>query len=394
MFPIIDVRHCADAFAAGQRYGSLAAKQIQHSINAYTALFASCGLTWADACMRARDFLPAMQKYAPESVAQLNGIALASKQELASLLALNCRSELLSPNFLTALPDPNECTSIAIGNAVSNAVSNALNNALNNALGESKRDTWLAQNWDWMGGQRDALVLLRGRSSYSDNSRGDDQSPTEFITLTEAGMLAKIGVNDQGFAVGLNILRSNQDATRPGISVHWVLHQLLGCHSVDAAFAMVQKLAAEVGFGGSSNILCADRSGAVAALELSPNGVARIDPQTNGVVCHTNHFLDQHLRRDQAQYGQSTSTVDRLARIQWLSTENNEFDFDRLQTMLRDQDAGYLSICRHPDPSLDPAVRIESVAGVIINVTTGTLWIAPDVPSKVPFQMVYSQAKS
>ena len=156
MFPIIDVRHCADAFAAGQRYGSLAAKQIQHSINAYTALFASCGLTWADACIRARDFLPAMQKYAPESVAQLNGIALASKQELASLLALNCRSELLSPNFLTALPDPNECTSIAIGNAV------------NNALGESKRDTWLAQNWDWMGGQRDALVLLRGRSSYSD----------------------------------------------------------------------------------------------------------------------------------------------------------------------------------------------------------------------------------
>ena len=264
-----------------------------------------------------------------------------------------------------------------------------------------------------MGGQRDALVLLRGKSSYAPSDpRLENQNGAEFFTLTEAGMLAKIGLNDKGLAVGLNILRSNQDASRPGIAVHWLLRQLLSCHSVEAAFAMVQKLADEVGFGGSSNILCADRSGAVAALELSPNGVARIDPQANGVVCHTNHFLDPHLLRDQAPYGQSTSTLARLARIQALSSpmnsqvsiqmssqvsgtgQGNLFDLYRLETILRDEDDEFLSICRHPDLSLDAAVRIESVAGVIVNVTSGTLWIAPDVPSKVPFEMVYSQAHS
>ena len=400
MFPTIDVRHCPDAFAAGYQYGTTAAKQIQLSINAYTTLFASSGLTWKDACNRTQAFLPAMQKYAPSSVLELNAIAQGSQQDVLSILALNCRSELLSPNFLTQLAEPNECTSIAIGNAKGNDV----------------RDTWLAQNWDWMGGQRDALVLLRGRSTDGHENNGyenhgyknqgykkqgqQNQNAVEFITLTEAGMLAKIGINDRGFAVALNILRSNQDATRPGIAVHWLLRQLLSCHSVDCAFAMVQKLAVEVGFGGSSNILCADRSGAVAALELSPNGVARIDPQATGVVCHTNHFLDQHLLRDQAPYGQSTSTIARLARIQSLSNALNEhgqgdlFNLNRLEAMLRDEDAGYLSICRHPDPSIDAAARIESVAGVIMNVTTGTLWIAPDVPSKVPFEMVYSQAQS
>ena len=389
MFSVIDTRHCADAVAAGRHYGSLAAKQIQHAIDAYTRLFASSGLSWQNACTRAQEFLPAMEKYAPESVLELSAIAQASKQDVLSIVALNCRSELLSPNFLTQLPDPNECTSIAIGTA------------------DATQDTWLAQNWDWMGGQRDALVLLRGRASCGQIGREDgNQSAAEFITLTEAGMLAKIGLNDKGFAVGLNILRSNQDATRPGIAVHWLLRQLLGCHSVDAAFALVQKLADDVGFGGSSNILCADRSGAVAALELSPNGVARIDPQESGVVCHTNHFLNQQLLRDQAPYGQSTSTIARLARIRALSGlvtsdaattdlvnnhKNNRFDLDRLQGILRDQDAGYLSICRHPDPSTDPALCVESVAGVIMNVTTGTLWVAPDVPSKVPFEMVYSQ---
>ena len=401
MFPIIDVRHCANAFAAGHLYGAIAAKQIQLSINAYTKLFATSGLTWKDACSRAQEFLAAMQKYAPSSVLELEGIAQGSQQNLLSILALNCRSELLSPNFLTQLAEPNECTSIAVGNEHSNGA----------------QDTWLAQNWDWMGGQRDALVLLRGKSSYAPvDPNLENQSAAEFVTLTEAGMLAKIGLNDKGFAVGLNILRSNQDASRPGIAVHWLLRQLLSCHSVEAAFAMVQKLADEVGFGGSSNILCADRSGAVAALELSPNGVARIDPQANGVVCHTNHFLDPHLLRDQAPYGQSTSTLTRLARITALSSpinsqsssqsssqvssqvsgtgQGNLFDLYRLETILRDEDDGFLSICRHPDLGLDAAARIESVAGVIVNVTSGTLWIAPDVPSKVPFEIVYSQAKS
>ena len=378
MFPTIDLRHCADAFSAGHQYGTTAATRIQHSINAYTVLFANSGLAWLDACHRAQDFLPAMEKYAPESVAELSGIANGSQQDIAAILALNCRSELLSPNFLTQLPDPNECTSIAIGGASQ----------------YGKQDTWLAQNWDWMGGQRDALVLLRGRASYSAQGQTADLGATEFITLTEAGMLAKIGLNNQGFAVGLNILRSNQDASRCGIAVHWLLRQLLGCHSVDSAYALVQKLAAEVGFGGSSNIICADKNGTVAALELSPNGVARIDPQTDGVICHTNHFLDQNLVRDQAKYGQSLSTIDRLARIKSLSSQSATFDLDRLQTILRDQDAEYLSICRHPDPSLDPAVRVESVAGVIINVTTGSFWVAPDVPSKVPFERVYSQSQS
>jgi hypothetical protein len=38
--------------------------------------------------------------------------------------------------------------------------------------------------------------------------------------------------------------------------------------------------------------------------------------------------------------------------------------------------------------SLVPEVRLESVAGIVMDLTARTLWIAPDVPSKVEFEEV------
>jgi isopenicillin-N N-acyltransferase like protein len=249
MFPIIRTFAQPDAYLAGQQYGSAARVRIAHSVKAYRALFASCGLDWAEACKKASAFEPIMQAIDPHSTQELRGIAQGSGFDFESILALNCRSELLSADFLNSqitnlehpgLPDFNECTSVAVQPKAS-------------AAGE----TWLAQNWDWMGGQREALVLLEGRGPAG-----------RFLTLTEAGMLAKIGLNEAGFAVGLNIIRSVNDGNRPGIAVHWLLRHLLGCTSIQQAHTTIDQLAIRYGFGGSSNIICADASGAVASFEL------------------------------------------------------------------------------------------------------------------------------
>jgi isopenicillin-N N-acyltransferase-like protein len=98
--------------------------------------------------------------------------------------------------------------------------------------------TLLAQSWDWLGAQRAVLVLMR--VTESDGST--------CLMLTEAGMLIEIGLNSHGFGVCLNILRSTDDGTRPGVPVHVLLRALLKRRSVGEAIAFASKLQ----FGASS----------------------------------------------------------------------------------------------------------------------------------------------
>ena len=57
-----------------------------------------------------------------------------------------------------------------------------------------------------------------------------------FVTLCEAGTLAKIGLNDAGLGVCLNLLRSSEDGGHDGTPIHILLRQVLAtCRSVDEA---------------------------------------------------------------------------------------------------------------------------------------------------------------
>ena len=196
--------------------------------------------------------------------------------------------------------------------------------------------TWFAQNWDWIGRQRTALVILKTH----------DAQGRALTTLTEAGMLAKIGMNASGFALGLNILRYTRDGLIP----------------------------------------CADAHGEVACFEIAPAGWAELTPD-KGVVVHTNHFMCIPLLGEQSPMGLALSSQPRLDTAAEHAAQQG-LGFDKLQAFLRDESDGYLSVCRNPDPSLPPEGRVESVAGVIMNTHPRQIWIAPDVPSKVAFQVI------
>jgi isopenicillin-N N-acyltransferase-like protein len=199
--------------------------------------------------------------------------------------------------------------------------------------------------------------------------------------LTEAGMLAKIGLNSRGFGVCLNILRSTDDGRRPGVPVHVMLRALLARDSVADAVAFASALA----FGASSNVLCADASGDTAALEFSPRGV-EVVRGANAALCHTNHFLSPGGARHQASLASSLSSVPRLARITALTNAHQgKFSPADLQRMLRDESDGYQSICRSPDPALAPEACIETVASVVMDLGRRVMHIAPDVPSRVDY---------
>jgi isopenicillin-N N-acyltransferase like protein len=383
MFPILTLPEHGSAHARGLSHGRLASAQVMHSRDTYARLFASCGIDWATACTRAQAYLPAIQALDADLVQEMQGIAEGSGLQMAEVLALNCRTEILPASFLSdvhhqaetalaanraaGLPDwldtldprinEGECTAMAVAPQAS-------------ANGHS----WLAQNWDWLGRQRQALLVL-----HTHDGRG-----TRLSTLTEAGMLAKIGMNQHGFALGLNILRSLQDGLRPGVPVHVLLRHLLSCTDVAGARERLQAIGDSLGFGAASNIPCADARGVAACLEVAPAGWAELPPE-HGVVVHTNHFVCDRLLSAQAPMGVSLSSQPRLDTA-WQHAQQAPMDLEKLQTFLRDESDGHLSICRSPDPALPLEGRVESVAGIVMDCHARRIWIAPDVPSRCTFE--------
>jgi isopenicillin-N N-acyltransferase-like protein len=344
------------------------------SIESYARLFAYCGLAWRDVQQRALPYREAITRIAPPLLDEIDGIAEGAGVAMPEILALNARTEILPPTY-SAEPSPDLQSILAANRSAGVAMQYDWGECTALAvLPEASRDghTWLAQNWDWVGAQRAALVVLR--------ITGDDGR--QQMTLTEAGMLAKIGLNDHGVGVCLNILRSIDDGQSPGFPVHVLLRHLLECDSVDAARVMAQSIT----HGASPNLLVADAAGHAASLELSPRGVAIVAP-ANGTLAHTNHYLDAQQASYAATLSPLATTEQRLAFAMRHATQT-PLGRDELIALLRDESQGAQSVCRHPDPALPPEVRIESVAGVVMDLTARTMWIAPDVPSKADFHAV------
>ncbi len=392
MFPCINTLGAPSAFGRGQIYGREAQDRIQHSVVTYARLFAACGIDWAQACERAMRFENVITQVDADLMAELRGMAEASGQTLGSLMALNCRTEILPPTFLADAPHLKDAAQAALAaNRAAGlpdwleqaAWDQALHDGECTAMGVTAAasrtgQAWLAQNWDWMGRQRQALVVLHTQGP----------SGQSITTLTEAGMLAKIGINQSGFALGLNILRSVRDGSRLGVPVHVLLRHLLDCDSVAHARQRLKVLQSDLGlgFGAASNVPCADAQGHAACFEVSPAGWAEVTP-TDGVVVHTNHFVCESLLAEQAPMGPGLSSQSRLSTAHQ-HTLHKPIGQAELEHFLRDESDGFLSICRSPDPSVPPESRVESVAGIVMHTQPPAMWVASDVPTRVAFESV------
>lgn len=201
-------------------------------------------------------------------------------------------------------------------------------------------------------------------------------------------MLAKIGFNSAGVGVCLNILRSvfdgaPKDGKPAGVPTHVLLRALLKRSSVRDAIAFCSKLS----FGGSSNILMADRGGDAASLEFSPKGL-RVVRGEGATLCHTNHFVHPEAAGWQATQVPNLSSLRRLERARQHAAARPKHGVEDLKRLLRDESAGLLSICREPDRSLPPEAQIESVASVIMELSRGIMHVAPDMPSRTDYQPV------
>jgi isopenicillin-N N-acyltransferase-like protein len=198
----------------------------------------------------------------------------------------------------------------------------------------SAEGPWLAQNWDWYADAPERCVVW---SAAVEGAR--------FATMTEAGILAKVGVSTRGIAVALNILYHAADGRDElGIPVHLVLRRLLEeAGSAGEAWDLLR----ETPYSASSCITVIDAGGDGACFELSPAGVARIEPH-DGLLAHTNHLLDDGLARAEGDQPAEWLAGSRARLAAAVGAAPG--DLDGAVALLATHETDPQAICRHDEP--------------------------------------------
>jgi isopenicillin-N N-acyltransferase-like protein len=308
----------------GLTHGTQYRTRIERTLEFYLALFA---LPVAQLKKQSAYYRDVIGNFNDDYAAEIEGIAEGAKLEPWLIYALNSRSEILNN---LGIP---ECTS-----------------AINTEA------ALLGQNWDWSEPLEDLVILLR--------IEGEDGH--RVATLTEPGMLAKVGMNSAGLGVCLNILKS--DSRLRGLPVHILLRAILDCRDM----TQVRALVAANGPGKASHILVGDASGDYLSIEFAGETHYSLAAE-NGLLSHSNHYLAS----EELDTGEAfPSTRERYVRAREMLRE--DASRDGLWRMMLDQSEDQMSICRPYSP-VDTAGfgNVGTVFSLLMDLKQGTMRIRP-----------------
>src|SRR3954452_24638329 len=243
-------------YERGEAFGRAQAMPIANTLALYRRMFKET--TGADAAREGEQVL-----LTPEANQEIAGIAVGANVDERELRAANARTEILVGH------GPTECSVVGAGGL-------------------------LAQNWDWHPDAKHSTVVWIVEHEHG-----------WFATLTEAGILAKIGLNDAGLGVCLNILHTTTDGGLDGTPIHILLRRTLTtARTVDDALDLLTTAKTT-----ASSAVTVAAPNDVASVELSPGGANVI---RGHVGAHTNHFLHAPRRGHDTVPTDSPSTIPRL----------------------------------------------------------------------------------
>jgi isopenicillin-N N-acyltransferase-like protein len=323
-----EIRVSGSPYEIGFGHGRQAGDRVRRSIEFYTAYFKEmANVSWDEVRGISREFRPNIENRFPELFEELRGLAEGAELPLEDILALNVRTEIAFGLQITQATDG--CT------------------AMYWRPRAAAGDVFLAQNWDWKEAQADALVALDAAPS----------GKPRFQTMTEAGILAKIGLNEHGVGCCLNaISATGLDATR--LPVHLALRLILNFKSAARA---AEFLETEEPCASAAHILVADGETAT-GLEFSSTDVQKLLPDTNDCIFHSNHYVLDHHKPDGSKIVDvgPTDSPFRLKRISEI-THTLSPTVPSIQSAFADRDNYPGSICRQTQGDVESTTLFNIV---------------------------------
>jgi isopenicillin-N N-acyltransferase-like protein len=347
----------------GRQYGERAGDLIQRSIDAYTAVFEFyAGMAWDEACAQADRFIEPIEAYEARYLEEMRGIAAGAGVGLSDILALNLRTEIM----FAQQADPagsdaasrDGCSSVAV-----------LPRASENG------HTLLGQNWDWLIHARKTTVVLEAEQ---------DDGPN-YVTVVEAGLLAKTGMNAAGLGLVTNTLVSDRDVGAVAVPYHVCLRSLLDASSIVDGLARLQRAARS----SSADYLLAHADGLAVNVEGTPGNCADLllDGPRDGVIIHTNHFVSPRFGGLDTGLRLMPDSFFRLQRLtDAVRGAGAKVTSDLLQQAFADHAGHPYGVCSHPDPSAPPVDQAATIASVVMDLDERRLWLSDGNPCETPYR--------
>lgn len=360
-YPVISVE--GDPYECGYSHGEQVAEWVARSVNFYRPVFEQrASLRWSAVREIARSFADALASIAPDSIAEMKGIAAGSGHLFEDVVALNCRTEILYSKGTRSSSPPVRPTDLPGCTTVV---------ALPRATDEGV--VLIGKNWDWDARCVDSVIIIRIRQ----------RNKPALIQIVEAGMVGRDGLNEVGISVNGNLLVSRENTARTGVPVTVLRRMILEATRYEEAIDRLMRASR----GASGNYLISHRDGVAIDFEVTPTSLYAVYPQ-RGLLTHANHFqaVEARLRGIDSLYLADSFYRDFLAR-ELLEERIGSLTAADVKDVLKNHFGYPRSICRHlhDDDAVD---ELMTIASVVIEPAAGKLHASSGPPCECAYQEV------
>jgi isopenicillin-N N-acyltransferase-like protein len=304
-------------------------------------------LALADACVEEHE------KYAPELMEELRGMADATGLSLGALIINNGFTDFIDTVYAVGdLTQKAKTPQYAEDNCTSFLVSK-----------EAAADgqAMFGQTWDMHETATPNVILLRGKP---------DNAPA-FLSFTITGCVGMIGMNEHGIAVGINNIMAADGQV--GVTWTFVVRKMLMQDNIDAALSCL----IDAKLAGAHNYLLMDKHGRGYNIEAMSTRL-HIDQLDKESIVHTNHCLipqNRDVERERAAESLANSKQ-RLSRAQDI-LEQKGITPEVLMEVTRDDE-----VCQRSHAPM----HVESSGAAIMRPATGDFWAVWGLPPENEYE--------
>ena len=326
-FPLIELS--GSPRERGRLHGQAMPDRIKRGIAMYSESLLKNGVDWAHLEQRANAMVPVVENFDPAYVEEMRGIAEGAGTAFAGIMLMNARTEMVAAARKQHVQQhfPDGCTAAL-------------------ALPEASADGQLlhGQNWDWRAECAETGVVLRIRR---------DDGP-DILTFTEAGGLARSGLNSAGLGLTANALECDRDYQRgPGVPLPFIRRKVLeSAHLAEA----VRTIFSTPKLGSNHMAVSqatADGTAEAFGFECAPDETFWLSPE-QGVYVHANHWIADAARAKVKDTGlaETPCSIYRDKRVrEQLGPKRGKLTLEDFRAAFFDDWNAPWSVCRPPRPN-------------------------------------------
>ena len=338
----------AEPAERGEEFGRACATQIEATVARYVELFeaASDGAVDVDGLGYAA--LERTRGWWPQAADEIEAIAAGSGVAPERVAAINARTEILGS---CSRHMRGECSTFLV-------------------LSHSPAGSFGAQTWDWHDHLADNWLVWTV----------DLPDGSTFQTMTEYGILGKVGVSSAGVAVLLNILHHREDGEGIGVPVHLIARRILE-EASDLNEALTLATTAAVSSSTSLTLVgYDDEECSGVCVELYPGGPGVLVPDERGVFVRTNHFLSPQAAPGDLEPQVGPDTFLRFDVLRRRVAANRPSSTAECFSLLRSHYGGGGAICAHAAENAPVGSRYATLSTTVFDFGAGEMTVMPGGP--------------